>query len=211
LRDLLADEHLASRIQRLLDARVEVGQQLFEASAERLALLCHAMAERFARGGRLLAFASQAAACSDARHVAVEFVHPVIVGKRALPALALTGEPRSLALRAGLHLRAEDIALGFGARPGGTDVAAALAGARRAGALTVAFDTVGAEWEFVPATEDPYVHQEVVESVGELMALRLGSPRANSIAIVDTTSVTDRAHLIEDDNLGSSCRAESRG
>ena len=28
---------------------------------------------------------------SDARHVAVEFVHPVIVGKRALPALALAG------------------------------------------------------------------------------------------------------------------------
>ena len=32
------------------------------------------------------------AARSDARHVAVEFVHPVIVGKRALPALGLAGE-----------------------------------------------------------------------------------------------------------------------
>ena len=50
------------------------------------------MAERFARGGRLVAFGSSPAARSDARHVAVEFVHPVIVGKRALPAIALAGE-----------------------------------------------------------------------------------------------------------------------
>ena len=50
------------------------------------------MAERFARGGRLIAFGRSPAARSDARHVAVEFVHPVIVGKRALPAIGLTGE-----------------------------------------------------------------------------------------------------------------------
>ena len=50
------------------------------------------MAERFARGGRLIAFGRTPAARSDARHVAVEFVHPVIVGKRALPAIGLAGE-----------------------------------------------------------------------------------------------------------------------
>ena len=54
--------------------------------------LCHRMAERFARGGRLLAFGASPAARSDVRHVAVEFVHPVIVGKRALPAIGLAGE-----------------------------------------------------------------------------------------------------------------------
>ena len=42
-----------------------------------------------ARGGRLVALGGSPAARSDARHVAVEFVHPVIVGKRALPALAI--------------------------------------------------------------------------------------------------------------------------
>ena len=47
------------------------------------------MAERFARGGRLVALGSSPAARSDARHVAVEFVHPVIVGKRALPAIGI--------------------------------------------------------------------------------------------------------------------------
>ena len=50
------------------------------------------MAERFARGGRLIALGHSPVARSDARHVAVEFVHPVIVGKRALPAIGLAGE-----------------------------------------------------------------------------------------------------------------------
>ena len=55
------------------------------------------MAERFARGGRLIAFGRSPAARSDARHVAVEFVHPVIVGKRALPAIGLAAEGGELA------------------------------------------------------------------------------------------------------------------
>ena len=57
-----------------------------------LARCCHRMAERFARGGRLVALGRSPAARSDARHVAVEFVHPVIVGKRALPAIGLAPE-----------------------------------------------------------------------------------------------------------------------
>ena len=60
-------------------------------SAEALSLACRDMAARFASGGRLLVFGSGAGA-SDAAHVAVEFVHPVTVGKRALPALALSGD-----------------------------------------------------------------------------------------------------------------------
>ena len=39
------------------------------------------------------------AARSDVRHVAVEFVHPVIVGKRALPAIGFTGEGGPLVRR----------------------------------------------------------------------------------------------------------------
>ena len=75
------------------------------AEAERLARLCHLMAERFARGGRLVAFGRSPAARSDARHVAVEFVHPVIVGKRALPAIGLAGEGGDLAAQVELLAR----------------------------------------------------------------------------------------------------------
>ena len=82
----------SARLQALLAKRTEANARFFEDSAERLARLCHVMAERFARGGRLIAFGRSPAARSDARHVAVEFVHPVIVGKRALPAIALTAD-----------------------------------------------------------------------------------------------------------------------
>ena len=61
--------------------------EFFEREAGELARACHAMASAFARGGTLIPFGTGAAA-SDAAHAAVEFMHPVIVGKRALPALA---------------------------------------------------------------------------------------------------------------------------
>src|SRR5207248_2534268 len=76
-------------IDELLARRTAANERFFAAEAERIALLCRSLAERFERGGRLLACGGSAQAWSDARHVAVEFVHPVIVGKRALPALAL--------------------------------------------------------------------------------------------------------------------------
>ena len=44
------------------------------------------LAETFDRGGRLFAIGT-GRALEDARHIAVEFLHPVIVGKRALPAV----------------------------------------------------------------------------------------------------------------------------
>jgi len=137
------------------DERVACGQRFFAAEADRIAELCHRMAERFARGGRLIAFGSSPADLSDVRHVAVEFVHPVIVGKRALPAL---GVPCA---DAGLLARPDDIAMAFGESD---DVAAAVRAARAAGSLTVAFAPVGAEWELVVPTTDPFVAQEQVET-----------------------------------------------
>ncbi|CAJ1506948.1 HypC/HybG/HupF family hydrogenase formation chaperone [[Mycobacterium] burgundiense] len=47
------------------------------------------LARRFAKGATMWCLAP--AWQPHAQHVAVEFVHPVIVGKRALPAVALTG------------------------------------------------------------------------------------------------------------------------
>jgi len=143
------------RIGALLDARVAANERFFAAEADRLARVCHRMAERFARGGRLLAFGEGPVAASDVRHVAVEFVHPVIVGKRALPALGLA--PGDVALLAA----PDDVALAFGS---GDATAAAVAGARAAGCLTLAFTAVGAEWELVPPADDPFVAQELAET-----------------------------------------------
>jgi D-sedoheptulose 7-phosphate isomerase len=142
-------------LEELIAARLAAGERYFADDAERIARLCHAMAERFARGGRLLAVGSSDVDRSDVRHVAVEFVHPVIVGKRALPALGL--DARDIALLAG-H---DDVLLAFG---GGDVTVEAVRSAAKAGCLTVAFRPVGAQWELIPPTDDPFVAQELVET-----------------------------------------------
>jgi D-sedoheptulose 7-phosphate isomerase len=157
----LAADHLET----LLVQRTEANRAFFEAESERLALVCHRMAERFARGGRLVAFGRTPAARSDARHVAVEFVHPVIVGKRALPALGLAGEGGSLAQQVDLVTRPGDIAIAFGADEDGGEAASATVLARSRGCLTLGFGQAEAEWEFVPPSEDPYIRQELVETL----------------------------------------------
>ena len=92
------DPRAGDRVAALLQRRTEANAAFFTAEATRIAELCRELAERFVRGGRLLAVGGSPQAWSDARHVAVEFVHPVIVGKRALPALALApGEVDALA------------------------------------------------------------------------------------------------------------------
>jgi D-sedoheptulose 7-phosphate isomerase len=80
----------------------------------------------------------------------------VIVGKRALPAFAIA--PADVALLA----EAGDVAVAFGA---GAEVTEAVAAARRAGCLTIAFAPVGAEWELIPPAGDPLVAQELVETL----------------------------------------------
>jgi D-sedoheptulose 7-phosphate isomerase len=74
---------------RELPARDLAGQ------AAAVAAACHQMALRFRRGGTLMTFGTGSAS-TDAQHVAVEFVHPVIVGKRALPAISLTTDVATL-------------------------------------------------------------------------------------------------------------------
>jgi D-sedoheptulose 7-phosphate isomerase len=155
----------SGQLERLLRERTVSNERFFATEAERLARLCHKMAERFARGGRLVAFGHSPAARSDARHVAVEFVHPVIVGKRALPAIGLAGEGGDLEAQAGLILRPDDIAIAFGAEEADGEAARALAVARARGCLTIAFAPALAEWEFEPPSADPYIRQELVETL----------------------------------------------
>jgi hypothetical protein len=57
--------------------------------AEDLAATAFTLAKRFAAGATMWSIAPSWE--PHAMHIAVEFVHPVIMGKRALPAVALTG------------------------------------------------------------------------------------------------------------------------
>jgi D-sedoheptulose 7-phosphate isomerase len=153
--------HTLDAVDALLEARTEANRAFFAAESERLARVCHRMAERFARGGRLLALGHTPAARSDARHVAVEFVHPVIVGKRALPALGLASEGGPLVAQVELAAEPDDIVIAFGSG----EVREAVALARSRGCLTIAFADVGAEWEFRPPAAGALVAQELVETL----------------------------------------------
>jgi D-sedoheptulose 7-phosphate isomerase len=131
----------------LLARRSEASELFFGAEAGRIAHLCRELAGRFQRGGRLIAVASSAQGWSDAHHVAVEFVHPVIVGKRALPAIALS------AADAELLAGPDDIVMAFDAveLPGDP--------------LKIAFAPIGADRELAPPADDPFVRQELVETL----------------------------------------------
>ena len=59
-----------------------------ETSAPALDRAVAAVANRFRRGGRLFALGNGGSAC-DAQHVAVEFQHPIIEKRRALPCAAV--------------------------------------------------------------------------------------------------------------------------
>jgi D-sedoheptulose 7-phosphate isomerase len=131
------------RVEALLAERTEANHRFFAAEADRIARLCRRMAERFGRGGRLIAIGASPAARSDARHVAVEFVHPVIVGKRALPAVAFES-PEQGALLAG----PDDMVLAFD-------------GAAPAGSFEVRIPA--------PPSEDPFVRQELTETYYHLL------------------------------------------
>jgi D-sedoheptulose 7-phosphate isomerase len=150
---------LTARIEDRLLARNALFQAFFAREAARLAAACHEMSERFLRGGRLLAF-GRGPYATDAQHVSVEFVHPVIVGKRALPALDL-----SLLFGPWLEalVRPDDMVMGFGPPDGDEEVRKALARAAGRGAMTFALPGVEGSYAVAAGSTNVFVHQELIE------------------------------------------------
>jgi D-sedoheptulose 7-phosphate isomerase len=141
---------LAHKIADQLIERNRIFEDFFALEAGRLAAVSQEMAEHFLRGGRLLAF-GRGPSATDAQHVSVEFVHPVIVGKRALPALDISAE---FAHWLDALVRPEDIVMGFAPPEGDSEVQAALDLARARNAMTVCFPTV---------INDAFINQEAIE------------------------------------------------
>jgi D-sedoheptulose 7-phosphate isomerase len=157
---------LVHLVEELLLERNRVSAGFFPRESARLAIACQAMAERFLRGGRLLAFGREHSA-TDAQHVSVEFVHPVIVGKRALPALDLSLSPRGWVEAL---VRPDDIVMGFGPPAGDPEVDSVLRGAAARGAQVFALPGSPPEgvsgddgYAVAAPSADPYIHQEILE------------------------------------------------
>jgi D-sedoheptulose 7-phosphate isomerase len=128
-----------------------VKEAFFEENAERVAACARAMAAAFDAGGRLFAMGNGGSAC-DAQHVAVEFMHPIVEKRRALPAIALPGDAPLLtaigndedfalvfARQLRLLARAGDMALGLSTSGQSSNVHRALLAARELGMTTVGF------------------------------------------------------------------------
>lgn len=110
-----------------------------------------ALADRFRRDGRLFVIGNGGSAC-DAMHVAVEFQHPIVEKRRALPALALTTDVALLtavgndgdfaqvyADQLALHARAADAVLAISTSGTATNVLRALRQVRELGVGTIGF------------------------------------------------------------------------
>jgi D-sedoheptulose 7-phosphate isomerase len=184
-----------AELKALVTARFEQSMSIpamfFSAEAERIAEACWGMARRFHQGGRLLAFGNGASA-TDAQHVSVEFVHPVIVGKRALPALALTNDSATLSSQnegdAGTPFvrqikvlaQPQDIAIGFSLDGRSANVVAALETAKRMGLLTLGLTggnggllgemrKIAVDFCFIVQSNDPLVIQETHETLYHIL------------------------------------------
>jgi len=139
--------------------------RFFEREAVPLARACHVMAKRFRDGGRLLAF-GRGPYATDAMHLSVEFIHPVLVGKRALPALDVSSAPQAwIETLAG----ASDVVVALGPPEGDCDADAALRAASARHAMTVAWPGTDADYAVEAPVGDAHLHQELFELLGHSM------------------------------------------
>src|SRR5262245_34521727 len=138
-------------ISRKVRESVEVKRQFFEANAEKIGALCEAMAQRFLQGRKLFVMGNGGSAC-DALHIAVEFKHPIIEKRRALPAEALMADVATVSAIGNdldfsrvfvnqIRLLAQpgDMALAISTSGHSPNLIYALEAARDRGLLTIAF------------------------------------------------------------------------
>jgi len=221
---------LAGRVEEALLERNQLFETFFSREAPRLALACRDMSDRFLQGGRLLAF-GRGSYSTDAQHVSVEFVHPVIVGKRALPAL-------DLSILFGPWLEAlvhpDDIVMGFGPPDGDPEIEASLKAAHARGAMTFALPGQEGSYAFSPATADPFIHQEMIEilyhtlwetvhvfferrelghDVGDSAFLYpfLGQEKQQTAGVIDEVAASIKVKVKEDANLRAQVAREESG
>ncbi|MEL6342422.1 MAG: SIS domain-containing protein [Myxococcota bacterium] len=124
-------------------------QATLDACGPALLQMARLIARTYENGGRLLTMGNGGSAC-DAAHVAVEFNHPVTVGRPALPAIHLgadlpmvtavgndVGFDQIFARQVISHGRRGDALIGISTSGNSTNLLAAFAVARRQGLTTL--------------------------------------------------------------------------
>lgn len=221
---------LAHHVDVAFAARNKLFEEFFEAESQVLAVASGDMAERFLSGGRLLAMGKGSYA-TDAQHVSVEFVHPVIVGKRALPALDVS--PLFVPWVRTL-LQPEDMVMGFGPPEGDREIHDTLSEAEARGAMTFWLPGEKGSYALRTPTSHPFVHQELIEilyhtlwetvhvffehrelgnDVGDAGFLYpfLGQEKQETHAIFDQVADSIRVKVKEDSKLREQVASEEAG
>jgi len=88
------DDEGATLRESLIDkarASAEIKVRFFEDNADIILRVSREMARAFHNGGKLLVCGNGGSA-TDAQHIAVEFMHPITVGRKALPAICLSND-----------------------------------------------------------------------------------------------------------------------
>ena len=88
--DDLTEEMTFSLLEKVRES-VDVKTKFFEANKETIIAASLHLAKAFHRGHKLLVCGNGGSA-TDAQHVAVEFMHPITVGRKALPAICLSND-----------------------------------------------------------------------------------------------------------------------
>jgi D-sedoheptulose 7-phosphate isomerase len=130
---------------------VEVKQKFFEHYADQIGELSQRMAARFQAEHKLWVMGNGGSAC-DAQHVAVEFIHPIIEKRKALPAFDLVSQipvvtaisndkdfARVFVDQIELWGQKDDMALAISTSGQSPNLIYALESAREKGMLTIAF------------------------------------------------------------------------
>ena len=130
---------------------VEVKTQFFAENKQTILAASLATAKSFYRGRKLLVCGNGGSA-TDAQHVAVEFMHPITVGRKALPAICLTNDMAMMTAVANdvgfddvfsrqiIALGVDgDILLGISTSGNSRNLTHAFSTARRLGLVTIGF------------------------------------------------------------------------
>lgn len=147
----IAANDLSQRVLRKCRESVEVKERFFSQCADQIAELCEKMARQFQEGHKLWVMGNGGSAC-DAQHVAVEFIHPIIEKRRALPALDLVSQVPVLTAisndkdyakifvdQLDLWAKPGDMALAISTSGQSPNLIYALQAARKKGLLRIAF------------------------------------------------------------------------
>ena len=144
-------EAFREKVLRKCGESMETKAKFFSQYADALDTMSRALAERFAKGGRLFVMGNGGSLC-DALHIAVEFNHPIIEKRVAFPAIPLMTDIATMTAISNdldftrvyvnqlrLHGTPNDIAMVFSTSGKSPNLIYALEEARTKKMLTVAF------------------------------------------------------------------------